>query len=638
MSLLQITYKQSNLYACSYIFRSEVDVDILDEVNLVQMSHDLNSRGDNKTDDTNLLLGKFRESGREKKVGEKFRKARSRSPYSLVTRPLASELRPKSAPSFIKTDVDLRLVDIPLGSETCLSSNKLSVQKSDARLLENGDVECHHNGAIPKTPKIENYAKVHKRNINAKYASSPNLCSHDQNIPYHLQDYTGNHLSSSDFASAQRKHSVTSLSSRTSSLSQVSDSDPENATQIYKVESNNGTPYQNVSRSNGYLENGLKYKPGKNEKISEKDRQHEFNHCVNESTYLQMGESLVETKKGNFMPTVSSPRIKEKRLKLKNILKNKKGSFVPSEVMVISPADERNVNRIYAKSRGEVHDKCLNKGGNSVKNHDLALQGEVTSGEMEAQRKILSDISETEVRKSPCVTELESESGSCVSLESRSHDEKSSNECVKTDREQNSCHGDIRDTESIDNFISGANVNTLTAKPVLVNTDAQNGGGRILPRTPDSDPGQQTESARTKKASPPKKPARTKNKNKNLPPDLNLSKYKITPASSSEHCERASPQSAGSLGSAGSSDVNSQSDLRILSHDQRVLDGEPEHRTEDLNSGHPTVLNAGPRPQNHIENEIEIMPLQQRYAKKKMFELYKKMVYVHNMYTYAKGD
>lgn len=614
---------------CSYIFRSEVDVDILDEVNLVQMSHDLNSKGDNKTDDTNLLLGKFRESGREKKVGEKFRKARPRSPYSLVTRHLASGLRPNSAPSFMKSDVDLQLVDIPLGRETCLSSNKLSVQNSDARLLKNGDVECHLNGAIPKTPKTENYAKVCEREINAKYASSPNLCSHDQNIPYHQQNCTGNHLSSSNFASAQRKHSVTSLSSRTSSQSQVSDSDPENATQIYKVESSRGTPYQNVSRSNGHLENGLKYKLDQKEKTGEQDRLHEFNHHVSESTYSQMGESLVETKKGKFRPTVSSPRIKEKRLKLKNILKNKKGSFVPSEDMVISPADERNVNRIYAKSRGDVYGKRMNKGGNSGKNSDLRLQGEVTSREMEAQRKISSDISETEVRKSPCVTELESESGSCVSLESRSHDEKSSNEFVRTDKEQYSGHGDVRDTESIDNFISGANVNTLTAKPVLVNRDARNGGGRTLPQTPDSNPGQVTENVHTKKASPPKKPARTKNKNKNLPPDLNLSKYKIKPGSSSEHCERASPQSAGSLGSAGSSDVNSQSDLRILSHDQRVLDGEPEHRTGDLNSGHQAVMNAAPRHQNQVENEIEIMPLQRRYTNKKMFELYKKIVFVH---------
>lgn len=513
------------------------------------------------TDDTNWRFGKFRISGREKKVAEKFQKAHTPLPYMLTPWQQSPRWRPKSAPMFFRSNLDLRVVDKPLSNESIelakeRSSQKFSAQEPVTRQVINGDVNHFHNGAIPKTKKVTAAPKYKNTDLSTKYASTPDLYTHDihtQALHKHNQQ---DHLSSSGFK--HRKHSITSESSRTSSLSLLSDSDTENS-QIHNRNQKEEFIFKDTVKNSCSLKDTQSHSRSK-VLTSEKDEVHSGE--IQNTDYMVCdnvpdNKSSFGTKRGSFQPTVSSPRVKEKRLKLKNILKDKKGSFVPSEG--VSPnVGERNEarNRIYAKNRGS-HSGSVGRGSNcGDKRVSVSSYSSGDSGLVNDTNKMVSS---DRIRRDPHTHVCEGvESGWQVEKLSKAAEyDKDTNSKNKT--EVALC---ARDTESIDT-LTGPDIQTLTAQPVILDRDNKNSDNRrTLPQTSDSDPGSLDSSGSPQKAQPPKKPARKKHKDKNLPPDLNLSKYKITAASNPELNCRTSPQSF------SSADAHSQSDIRYPSHDQ----------------------------------------------------------------------
>lgn len=478
---------------------------------------------DNEDDDTGFFKGNFRESGREKKLEKKFKRSRSPSPYTCILLPRQQPARPKSAPTFVKSDWDLRIVDIPL-------SNENSPQKTSK---QNGDVNHHNKGAIPKKQNPYSTASQ-KSNLKMKYASTSDLYTNEKSVPNSRKSYAHNHVSSTDLAQQEiRKHSITSFSSKESSLSSLSDSDTETITQI-----------QNVSKNLSYSN----MNPDHHVTFSTKPQNSYGNQ-------VQREHVTFASKKGTYQPSVSSPRVREKRLKLKNILKNKKGSFQPTEDDTVSPVSEKTeVNRIYAKNRGGNHARHGN--GDVRKNVHDHVSMETAKGSR--KHSDLSDQSTSKwSRTSPVVKEMDSASGSCNSVESDSVRTAVNNIGVVNSTKHKS---DVDDTESVDNFLAGADFTTVAAKPVILDSECQSRTARVLPKTPDSDPGSVNMSGSPKKAQPPKKPARKKHKN--LPSDLNLSKYKITAASNPELNRRTSPQSF------SSAEATTQSEFRYPIHAQ----------------------------------------------------------------------
>ena len=487
-------------------------MDIRDEVNMLpqNISTNLKGKSNEKVDDTNVCFGKFRESGREKKVSAKFKNARSPSPYVLVGRQPSPAFRPNSAPLFMRSELDLRIVDIPLSNDNIeLAAQQKRLQEPLIRTMKNDDIHHRQDGAIPKAQKAKLVyaADNRKDDLTLKYASTPDLYGDDISIPELNKHFAANSMSSNEILvlNQQRRHSVSSGSSVESSLSPLSDSESEDVTQIHnnrgRVKVQN---HRHLTTDENY------HRPGtvSNGKVHFVD--------IDDSTVYE-GVHKQAVKKGTYKPAVTSPRVKEKRLKIRNILKNKKGSFIPGmdEMQV---RDKHEVNhRIYAKNRGLSNDDGI------VKNKHHCVNDRRTNEE-------------------PSV--------SCTSTESEST--------------VNDVKEDVtRDTDSVDNFIAGTSDNTVSAKPIIV--DKETGitrPGQTLPQTPDSDEGPLNLSGSPQKAQPPKKPARTKHKNKNLPADLNFSKYKITAASNPELNRRTSPLSL------CSSDAASQSDVRYMSHDR----------------------------------------------------------------------
>ncbi|XP_052789913.1 uncharacterized protein LOC128224199 isoform X2 [Mya arenaria] len=497
--------------------RSDVDVDIAEEVDLIaRLSHDL-VRGGNpidKGDDTDFSLGTYRESMREKKVAEKYRKARSPSPFILLkTGQSAYSRRPLSAPSFVKSDTDMKVVDISLCNESLsdLSSNISSPGGINSHSMPNRTkVSCEYQQEVNTAGKVS---------VQQKYASTPNLTKNDIHRDFHNNDYDyHNPVSSNVQNSKHQKHSVTSLSSRGSSMSPISESDSDQPTQIYKEDyhtqqtqkADNDSAITNQRHAQKQSE--LNHKPNVNGNVHHVEATIHYNtDHVHSDQHLQTGAAKITDKRGVFKPGVTSPRVKEKRLKLRNILKNKKGSFNPIESESWALADERNVvNRIYAKDRGPEsdsnHRRFTDTGMEQTSNHG--------DGSSVGSHVSWQDSIESRGRNGASVSNTESTRG--ASTPSVGYSPQSSVE-ERLDLNNSQDH---QNTEGSVEYISSENGAALTNSGNSARNNSRQSDTSPLSNSNTSIGGESPQ-----KALPPKKPARTKQKS-NIT-DLNFSNYKI---------------------------------------------------------------------------------------------------------------
>ncbi|XP_053381041.1 uncharacterized protein LOC123551801 [Mercenaria mercenaria] len=479
--------------------RSEIDVDILDEVNLVHLSHDLlksddlRGRRGNSTreerDDTDIRLGVIKPSEKDRKIAEKYRRARSPSPYILCNRQSPAGFRPKSAPLFAQSEMDLRVVDISFSE----NSTGKTLEGQKAAVHEKSKSHTNSNDTS-KTNSCQN------TDIISKYSSLPNLTGSQSK---HSKIQPSNNMSSR--LVKQRKCSFSSISSKGSSISLLSENEADAMPHICNVSYDGAIEDFAVSPEGAIEEDYAK------EIDEERFSEIELDSGTNiENLAENRPSELAKMIKGMYQPAVTSPRAKEKRLKIRNVLKNKKGSFNPPEDSK-KPADEKNIlNRIYAKSRVATggYESVEKKSDDSASNSGTKSSTEVSKPDVNDKTSFdKNGIENTVGRRTP------NESATSVD----------------------------KDTESVDKFISGASCNTVTARPVIldngskepesVKTDDPGVNGNENLTVTGSTINVQVEMAISpEKAQPPKKPVRNKNKNKNLnvlADQLNFSKYKI---------------------------------------------------------------------------------------------------------------
>lgn len=508
---------QKHHLLCFVHFRSELDVDILDEVNLVHLSndlirsHDIISKGSHSNreerDDTDIHLGVCKISEKERKIAEKYRRARSPSPYILRNGQLSPGLRPKSAPLFMHSKMDLRVVEISLSNDSISDISNISNVSSIERTIRN---DRSPDTQIRTLPNINAKSTASScQNYSSKFLSMPNLAGNESK---YSKSRSSDEMSSN--LSSQRKYSLTSLSSKGSSISLLSESetDTTTGTQIRNMNYQGATD-DCMNTRHGYHEQEYAKTVG-NSGFSDVDLDSEW--CASVNNCVDNRQSDIARKKGMYKPSATSPRVKEKRLKLRNILKSKKGSFNPPAEVRKLP-DEKNLgNRIYAKDRGatDVSDSVEDKTSNT----NYAYSKSRSSVELSSPDLI------DEVKHS-------------VRFERNTTGRRTPYE---------SANAIDRETESVNNFIAGASGKIVTAKPVMLDMHKDihkcksNTGKDALPNDARTEnPKHKGEKLNDKKcaiidmnspvkAQPPKKPVRNKNKNiAMLASDLNFSKYKI---------------------------------------------------------------------------------------------------------------
>ncbi|KAL4219301.1 hypothetical protein ACF0H5_021880 [Mactra antiquata] len=510
--------------------KTDVDVDILNEVNLVHLSHDLTCNlGDNRTtisvnddgDDTDVRHG-VSNMAEEKRLAQKYLRMRSPSPFIVKNKLPSSSYRPNSAPYLAKSENDLRIVDIPLLDTLCTKqSNRMSNSSEDMHEPSDHttqDYNLHNPSNTMLQPCHSN-----TNNFGSRFVSMPNLSGTDELG-------TGNMSSISDH---QRNYSSASLSSKESSISPMSDSETDTNTQIY-VENYKGAinNTDNTHERAKHSENALN-------KVLDGTEAH-----TDIDAMVMTTHSDISKKKGVYKPAITSPRIKEKKMKLSNILKHKKGSFSPSKEGSTdsSQIEERgSVNRIYAKNRG-----APNSYENWVRQSNEFVSQNSDKG-LNPDRGSDADFNEGN-------TNIEQNH---VNLSKPRRDHRSGRLTPYDVAKTNSL-----DTESVDNFINGDTSNTVTARPVVLEDSESN--HLLQPPT-----GHMVRQVSPVKAQPPKKPARTKKKHKApVDTDIDLSKYRIEQNGGEIENQSSYPNVPLSSNELNQSQNSSQSGYQSMSSDQ----------------------------------------------------------------------
>ena len=439
-----------------------------------------------RIDDSNIHHGTCRVSMREKKVAEKYRQKRAPSPYILLkvsqsragssagagNDGLHRPQRPESAPSFAtrKFHQNLKIVDVSLSNDdeglSDLSSNISSPEAVKSRSFP----KAYDTGA-----KESRSAHMSGQQ---KYASVPNLTEENFN---HLLP-SGNH-----FSRFQDSTCVLNVNQRKQSVSSRESSFSETDSELVSEQRNNNY-YKHINETD-QDRNSLQFvkSPGANVRSNQS-----VQYMQAKEQHQIQGTVKIKEKKGTFIPSVTSPRVKEKRLKLRSILKNKKGSFNPMASDRTECLDERNiVNRIYAKDRGP---------------------------EASSQSQRLYNESDTEVAVERQVSIQSDAFDQDVDSHSRTSGDVPVSLSRETSVEERLSNLSNNDQESPVHGVNSGDGNQVTQpRPSVI--DQTN----VLSNDPDS------ESRSPHKALPPKKPARRKQKS-NIP-DLNFSNYKIKGAS-----------------------------------------------------------------------------------------------------------
>lgn len=456
----------------------------------IALSCDLQKRGGNsfhdEIDDTDVSQGISKLSD-EKRLAQKYVRIRTPSPFVLRNRHPSSGFRPKSAPSFARSENDLRIVDIPIrdddGTETshCIPSSIETSKNTHHKFKQN---HPQHKSSDADLNTCQN------NHIGSQFVSMPNLAG------------TSELGTMSSISNRQRNYSSTSASSKESSVSPLSESDSDTATKIH------------VATDKGDIVNNEHEFAGAHAVIHARDVDYNSKLKVMDidSETLDSAESNVvltqcdiTKKKGMYKPSVTSPRVKEKRLKIRNILKNKKGAFSPSsEGANEGPnIEERNiVNRIYAKDRGVP--SAYENWGKRTEDGSSLKSGRSTDAERKSVDNNSDDLSHSDYSTNPS---REVHDGRLTPYD-----------VAKTNS---------LDTESVDNFITGGNSDTVTARPVVLDRNSDNLDQCVNNVLNSDTAGLTVRPVSPMKAQPPKKPARTKKKNKTPPTELNLPPFKI---------------------------------------------------------------------------------------------------------------
>ncbi|KAH3791195.1 uncharacterized protein LOC127838814 [Dreissena polymorpha] len=420
------------------------------------------------SDDTNIRLGICRESIREKKVVEKYRRARTPCRHIIIK---TSEInRPKSAPT-LESKSNLKPVDIPISAE-------------------NSDFSPDEE-FIAQSQTLGRQASRSPRSVQEKYASTPNLVNANKSST--LTGPMHDKWSSSTQHLKPRKISQDSTeSSREDGSLSESESDESIGEPVeHNFHVNSSTPV--------HRHPPLNYERGYNS-----DQNTLFYGQLNPDFREGKGsETNILGKKGMFKPAVSSPRVKEKRLKLRSILKNKKGSFNPivSESNH-SVAERATVNRIYAKDRGQGKEAT----------HSIPQ-----SSAREIYSDLDTDCRRSDSERSGSMSERNfgrrlASSGSADPLEIVADVHRTNSGSERLEFNSASSKNYLKEDSRLGNAQSRLQHENL---PQSDQNTRESGKSRSL----------QTDTERSPKAQPPKKPARTKHKR--AAPDLSFSKYKI---------------------------------------------------------------------------------------------------------------
>ena len=378
-------------------FRSDVDTSILDEIQLNEMSHDLNGRHSSldNVDDTDVRLGIPKVSLYEARIAEKYRRARSPSPFIVKNRKAIPRDRPSSTPLLRKDVMEMKIIDIPLtgSGEHCESVYTLNTHVK------------HTTGSdIDTCPNHD----INNRNFIDIVLNGQSKCDAKKKSCVQITD-SKILVSSSQIKERSNPNAVETVGA------EIHPSYIENGISTRRIAEAMNNVLTDENSDTILIEDSEIPK-----ELSEK-KQSEFfsNKDLDPTDDKNQDHQFISEQKGFYKPSATSPRVNEKRIRVRNLLKSKKGSYSPAPPDVFLQDDRMAEVSVVRKSEQNFvavkHDRLQH---HDHKESELTIDGSsretlslMSLDDTDNTVQQNSEICLTEVKEDPNVTLKESTTG-----------------------------------------------------------------------------------------------------------------------------------------------------------------------------------------------------------------------------------